>query len=122
MYSSVDDIRRIFEENDIDNNAVISDSELIEIIKEVDALIDATLYRRYTTPFTDPPQIVKSISRYKSTARAMRDVQRGSNGALIKPEVVEYYEKQGSMTLEDLRTGRIEITGSRRLRMTATTI
>ncbi|MDW7727544.1 MAG: hypothetical protein SCH70_10640 [Candidatus Methanoperedens sp.] len=34
----------------------------------------------------------------------MRDIQRGSNGALIKPEVMEYYEKKGEALLEDLRT------------------
>ena len=51
----------------------------------------------------------------------MRDIQRGSNGALIKPEVMEYYEVKGESMLEDLRTGRLEITGSRRLQMAATT-
>jgi hypothetical protein len=51
----------------------------------------------------------------------MRDIQRGSNGALIKPEVMNYYETKGEDLLEDLRTGRLEITGSKRLRMSSTT-
>ena len=57
------------------------------------------------------------ICRFKSTAQEMRDIQRGSNGALIKPEVMNYYEKKGEALLEDLRTGRLEIAGSRRLQM-----
>jgi len=121
MYSTVDEIREVFEENDIGNEAVITDAEIIRIITDVDAEIDATLYRRYTTPFTDKPQIIQKISKFKSTAQAMRDIQRGSNGALIKPEVMNYYEMKGESMLEDLRTGRLELVGSRRLQMAATT-
>jgi hypothetical protein len=51
MYSTVDEIREVFEENDIGNEAVITDAEIIRIITGVDAEIDATLYRRYTTHF-----------------------------------------------------------------------
>lgn len=122
MYCSVDEIRGIFEENDIDNKAVITDQEVINIITDVDAEIDAALCRRYMTPFADKPQLIQRISKLKSTAQAMRDIQRGSNGALIKPEVMNYYEKKGEALLEDLRTGRLEITGSRRLQMSATTL
>ncbi len=122
MYCTVDEIREIFEENDIGNETVITDAEILKIITDVDALIDAALYRRYRTPFSDPPQVIKTISRFKSTARAMLDVKRGANGALIKPDVMEYYEKEGSTMLEDLRTGRLEIAGSRRLQMAATTL
>ncbi len=121
MYSTVDEIREIFEENDIGNEAVITDAEIIRIITDVDAEIDAALYRRYTTPFADKPQLIQKISKLKSTAQAMREVQRGSNGALIKPEVMKYYETKGEAMLEDLRTGRLEIAGSRRLQMAATT-
>jgi len=121
MYSTVDDIREIFEENDIGNEAVITDAEIIKIITDVDAEIDAALCRRYTPPFVDKPQLIRKISKFKSTAQAMRDIQRGSNGALIKPEVMNYYEKKGEALLEDLRTGRLEIAGSRRLQMAATT-
>lgn len=121
MYSTVDEIREVFEENDIGNEAVITDAEIIKIITDVDAEIDASLYRRYTTPFADKLQLIQKISKFKSTAQAMRDIQRGSNGALIKPEVMEYYEKKGEALLEDLRTGRLEITGSKRLRMSSTT-
>jgi phage gp36-like protein len=121
MYSTVDEIREVFEENDIGNEAVITDAEIIKIITDVDAEIDAALYRRYTTPLADRPQLIQKISKLKSTAQAMRDIQRGSNGALIKPEVMEYYETKGETMLEDLRTGRLEITGSRRLQMAATT-
>jgi phage gp36-like protein len=121
MYSTVDEIREVFEENDIGNEAVITDAEIIKIITDVDAEIDASLYRRYTTPFADRPQLIQKISKFKSTALAMRDIQRGSNGALIKPEVMNYYETKGEDLLEDLRTGRLEITGSKRLRMSSTT-
>jgi len=121
MYSTVDEIREVFEENDIGNVAVITDAEIIRIITGVDAEIDAALYRRYTTPFADKPQLIQKISKFKSTAQAMRDVQRGSNGALIKPDVMEYYETKGEAMLEDLRTGRLELAGSRRLQMAATT-
>jgi hypothetical protein len=121
MYSTVDEIREVFEENDIGNEAVITDAEIIKIITGVDAEIDAALYRRYATPFADRPQLIQKISKFKSTALAMRDIQRGSNGALIKPEVMEYYEKKGEALLEDLRTGRLEIAGSKRLQMAATT-
>lgn len=121
MYSTVDEIREVFEENDIGNEAVITDAEIIKIITDVGAEIDATLYRRYTTPFADKPQLIQKISKFKSTAQAMRDIQRGSNGALIKPEVMEYYDMKGESILEDLRTGRLEIAGSRRLQMAATT-
>jgi phage gp36-like protein len=121
MYSTVDEIREIFVENNIGNEAVITDAEIIRIITDVDAEIDAALYRRYKTPFPDTPQLIQTISKLKSTARAMRDVMRGSNSALIKPEVMEYYEKKGEALLEDLRTGRLEIAGSRRLQMAATT-
>ncbi len=121
MYSTVDEIREVFEENDIGNEAVITDAEIIEIITGVDAEIDAALNRRYTTPFTDKLQLIQKISKFKSTALAMRDIQRSSNSALIKPEVMEYYEKKGEALLEDLRTGRLEITGSKRLRMSSTT-
>ncbi|MCX9083301.1 MAG: DUF1320 family protein [Candidatus Methanoperedens sp.] len=121
MYSTVDEIREVFEENDIGNEAVITDAEIIRIITGVDAEIDAALYRRYTTPFADRPQLIQKISKFKSTAQAMRDIQRGSNGALIKPEIMNYYETRGESMLEDLRTGRLEIAGSRRLQMTATT-
>lgn len=121
MYSTVDEIREIFEENDIGNEAVITDAEIIKIITDADSEIDAALYRRYTTPFVDKPQLIQKISKFKSTAQAMRDIQRGSNGALIKPEVMNYYETKGEAMLEDLRTGRLEIAGSRRLRMAATT-
>ena len=121
MYCSVDEIRGIFEENDIDNKAVITDQEVINIITDVDAEIDAALCRRYMTPFADKPQLIQRISKLKSTAQAMRDIQRGSNGALIKPEVMNYYENKGEALLEDLRTGRLEMTGSRRLQMAATT-
>jgi phage gp36-like protein len=92
-------------------------AELIRIITDVDAEIDAALYRRYTTPFADRSQLIQKISKFKSTAQAMRDIQRGSNGTLIKPEVMNYYEKKGEALLEDLRTGRLEIAGSRRLQM-----
>ena len=121
MYSTVDEIREVFEENDIGNEAVITDAEIIRIITGVDAEIDAALCRRYTTPFADRPQLIQKISKFKSTALAMRDIQRGSNGALIKPEVMNYYEKKGEALLEDLRTGRLEIAGSKRLQMAATT-
>jgi len=121
MYSTVDEIREVFEENDIGNEAVITDAEIIKIITGVDAEIDAALYRRYTTPFADKPQLIQKISQFKSTAQTMRDIQRGSNGALIKPEVMNYYEKKGEALLEDLRTGRLEIAGSKRLQMAATT-
>jgi phage gp36-like protein len=121
MYSTVDEIREIFVENNIGNEAVITDAEIIRIITDVDAEIDAALYRRYTTPFADRPQLIQTISKLNSTARAMRDVMRGSNSALIKPEVMEYYEMKGEAMLEDLRTGRLEIAGSRRLQMAATT-
>jgi phage gp36-like protein len=121
MYSTVDEIREVFEENDIGNEAVITDAEIITIIIGVDAEIDAALYRRYTTPFADKPQLIQKISKFKSTAQAMRDIQRGSNGALIKPEVMNYYETRGESMLEDLRTGRFEIAGSKRLRMSSTT-
>lgn len=121
MYSTVDEIREVFEENDIGNDVVITDAEIIKIITGVDAEIDAALCRRYTTPFADNPQLIQKISKLKSTAQAMRDIQRGSNGALIKPEVMNYYEKKGEALLEDLRTGRLEITGSKRLRMSSTT-
>ena len=46
MYSTVDEIREVFEENDIGNEAVITDAEIIKIIIGVDAEIDAALYRR----------------------------------------------------------------------------
>src|SRR5659263_383501 len=92
MYSTVDEIREVFEENDIGNEAVITNAEIIKIITDVDAEIDAALYRRYTTPFGDKPQIIQKISKFKSTAQAMRDIQRGSNSALIKPEVMNYYD------------------------------
>jgi phage gp36-like protein len=121
MYSTVDEIREVFEENDIGNEAVITDAEIITIIIGVDAEIDAALYRRYTTPFADRPQLIQKISKFKSTAQAMRDIQRGSNGALIKSEVMNYYETKGEAMLDDLRTGRLEIAGSRRLQMAATT-
>lgn len=121
MYCEVEDIRRIFEENDIGNEAVITDMEIIKIITDVDSEIDAALYRRYTTPFADKPRLIQKISKFKSTAQAMRDTRSGSNGALIKPEVMNYYEKKGEALLEDLRTGRLEIAGSRRLQMAATT-
>jgi len=121
VYSTVDEIREVFEENDIGNEAVITDAEIINIIIGVDAEIDAALYRRYTTPFADKPQLIQKISKLKSTAQAMRDIQRGSNGALIKPEVMNYYETRGESMLEDLRTGRLEIAGSRRPQMAATT-
>lgn len=121
MYCTVDDIRKIFEENNTENAIVISDAAIIAIISDVDGEIDAALKRRYITPFTDKPQLITTISKFKSTARAMRDVQRGSNGALVKPEVMEHYEKKGEVLLEDLRTGRLEIAGSRRLQMSATT-
>jgi phage gp36-like protein len=121
MYSTVDEIREVFEENDIGNEAVITDAEIIKIITDVDAEIDSALYRRYTTPFADKPQLIQKISKFKSTAQAMRDIQRGSNGALIKPEVMNYYETRGESMLEDLRTGRFEIAGSKRLRMSSTT-
>jgi phage gp36-like protein len=122
MYCSVSDVRELFEENEIDGTPVITDAEIIEIIMDVDAEIDAVLYRRYTTPFADKPQLIQKISKFKSTAQAMRDIQRGSNGALIKPEVMNYYETKGEALLEDLRTGRLEIAGSRRLQMSATTL
>jgi phage gp36-like protein len=122
MYCSVDDIRGIFEENDIDNKAVITDQEVIKIITNVDAEIDAALGRRYTTPFTSVPQLINTISQYKSTAEAMQQILQGSNGALIKPEAMKYYRTKGEKMLEDLRTGRLEITGSRRLQMSATTL
>jgi hypothetical protein len=121
MYSTVDEIREVFEENDIGNEAVITDAEIIKIIIGVDAEIDAALFRRYTTPFADKPQLIQKISKFKSTAQAMRDIQRGSNGALIKPDVMNYYEMKGEALLEDLRTGRLEIAGSKRLQMAATT-
>lgn len=121
MYSTVDEIREVFEENDIGNVAVITDAEIIRIIIDIDAEIDAALFRRYTTPFADRPQLIQKISKLKSTAQAMRDIQRGSNGALIKPEVMNYYEIKGEALLEDLRTGRLEMAGSRRLQMAATT-
>jgi phage gp36-like protein len=97
MYCTVDDIRKIFEENNTENTIVISDAAIIAIISDVDGEIDAALKRRYITPFTDKPQLITTISKLKSTARAMREV------------------------LEDLRTGRLEIAGSRRLQMSATT-
>ena len=121
MYCTVDDIRKIFEENNTEKAIVISDAAIIAIISDVDGEIDAALKRRYITPFTDKPQLITTISKLKSTARAMREVQRGSNGALVKPEVMEHYEKKGETLLEDLRTGRLEIAGSRRLQMSATT-
>ncbi len=121
MYCTVDEIRKIFEENNTENAIVISDAAIIAIISDVDGEIDAALKRRYITPFTDKPQLITTISKLKSTARAMREVQRGSNGALVKPEVMEHYEKKGEELLEDLRTGRLEIAGSRRLQMSATT-
>ncbi|CAG0958559.1 hypothetical protein METP3_00683 [Methanosarcinales archaeon] len=121
MYSTVDEIREVFDENDIGNEAVITDAEIIRIITDVDAEIDAALYRRYITPFADRPQLIQKISKFKSTAQAMRDIQRGSNGALIKPDVMNYYELKGEAMLEDLRTGRLEIRGNRRLQMAATT-
>jgi len=34
MYSTVDEIREVFEENDIGNEAVITDAEIIRIITE----------------------------------------------------------------------------------------
>src|SRR3990170_1379232 len=121
MYCTVDDIRKIFEENNTEKAIVISDAAIIAIISDVEGEIDAALKRRYITPFTDKPQLITTISKLKSTARAMREVQRGSNGALVKPEVMEHYEKKGEALLEDLRTGRLEIAGSRRLQMSATT-
>jgi hypothetical protein len=121
MYSTVDEIREVFDENDIGNEVVITDAEIIRITTGMDAEIDAALFRRYTTPFADKPQSIQKISKFKGTAQAMRDIQRGSNGALIKPEVMEYYEKKGEAMLEDLRTGRLEIAGSKRLQMAATT-
>ncbi|CAG1002078.1 hypothetical protein METP3_03400 [Methanosarcinales archaeon] len=121
MYSTVDEIREVFEENDIGNEAVITDAEIIRIITDVDAEIDAALYRRYITPFADRPLLIQKISKFKSTAQAMRDIQRSSNSALIKPEVMEYYETRGKTMIEDLRTGRLEMAGSRRLQMAATT-
>jgi phage gp36-like protein len=121
MYCKIEDIRNIFEENDVGAVAVITDADIIRIITDVDAEIDAALFRRYTIPFADKPQLIQKISKFKSTAQAMRDIQRGSNGALIKPEVMNYYEKKGEALLEDLRTGRLEITGSKRLRVSSTT-
>ncbi|MDO8725481.1 MAG: DUF1320 family protein [Candidatus Methanoperedens sp.] len=121
MYCTIDDIRKIFEENNTESAIVISDVAIIAIISDVDGEIDAALKRRYITPFTDKPQLITTISKLKSTARAMREVQRGSNGALVKPGVMEHYEKKGEALLEDLRTGRLEIAGSRRLQMSATT-
>ncbi len=121
MYCSVDEIRAIFDENDIGSEPVITDDEITKIITDVDAEIDAALCRRYTTPFSDLPQLIQTISKFKSIAHVMRDILRGSNGALIKPEVMNYYEKKGEALLEDLRTGRLEIAGSRRLQMASTT-
>jgi len=48
MYSIVDEIREIFEENDIGNEAVITDAEIIRIITGVDAEIDAALFTEDT--------------------------------------------------------------------------
>jgi len=39
MYSTVDEIREVFEENDIGNEAVITDAEIIRIITDADAKI-----------------------------------------------------------------------------------
>lgn len=121
-YCSVSEISQLFEENMIDGVPVITDTEITSIITDVDAEIDAALCRRYTTPFTSIPQVINTISRFKSTAEAMRRIHMGANGALIKPEVMKYYKDKGETMLEDLRTGRLEITGSRRLQMAATTL
>lgn len=121
MYCSVSEISQLFEENIIDGNPVIIDEEITNIITGVDAEIDAALCRRYTTPFASVPQLINTISKFKSTAEAMRLIYMGANGALIKPEVMKYYKEKGEAMLEDLRTGRLEIAGSRRLQMAATT-
>lgn len=122
MYCSVNEIRYLFEENEVDGDPPISDAEIINIITDVDAEIDAVLSRRYTTPFTSVPQLISTISQFKSIAEAMQRILMGANGALIKPDVMKYYRDKGEKMLEDLRTGRLEITGSRRLQMSATTL
>ncbi len=91
MYCSVSEISQLFEENIIDGNPVIIDEEITNIITGVDAEIDAALCRRYTTPFASVPQLINTISKFKSTAEAMRLIYMGANGALIKPEVMKYY-------------------------------
>lgn len=122
MYCTINEVRDQFEQNEIDGEPLFSDAEITKIITDVDAEIDAALCRRYITPFTSVPQLISTISRLKSIAEAMRRIYMGANGALIKPEVMNHYRNEGNRLLENLRTGRLEITGSRRLQMSATTL
>jgi len=122
MYCLINEIRQIFEENEVDGDPPITDAEISSIITDVDTEIDAALCRRYITPFSSVPQLISTISRLKSTAETMRRIYMEANGALIKPEVMNHYRNEGNRLMEDLRTGRLEITGSRRLQMSATTL
>lgn len=122
MYCSISEIRYLFEENEVDGDPPITDAEITKIITNADAEIDAALCRRYTTPFTSAPQLINTISQFKSTAEAMQRILMGANGALIKPEAMKYYKDKGEKMLEDLRTGRLEVAGSMRLQMAATTL
>ncbi len=122
MYlESLQDVREIFEENDFGNKAVITDGQIIKIATDVDTLIDATLFRKYQTPFTDPPQIIKSIAKSLCKAEALVQVKMGEDGALVKQEAIDYYRADGMSKLTGLRDGTLEMPGSKRLRMASTT-
>jgi hypothetical protein len=118
---SLQDVREIFEENDFGNKAVITDGQIIKIATDVDTLINATLFRKYQTPFTVPPQIIKSIAKSLCKAEALVQVKMGEDGALVKQEVIDYYRADGMSKLTGLRDGTLEMPGSKRLRMASTT-
>jgi phage gp36-like protein len=40
-------------------------AEIIRIITDVDAEIDAALYRRYTTPFADRSQLILNLAQFR---------------------------------------------------------
>lgn len=120
-YTTVTEISDLFKENEIDYKPILKDADITSIIIDVDAVIDAALYRKYVTPFMSPPQLIKTISKYLSYAEALQRVAMGSNGALVKPEAIAYYRDSGNIKLNDLREGRLEVTGSKRMTPAATT-
>lgn len=113
-YSSNTDLLGRFSSEELakltgDKTGTTIDTARTDLARELaDAMIDATLLGRYSIPFTEPDELIVSIS----TDLTIYHLYRIEYGELPLPTEIKGYYEEANQLLDDIQSGELYLGGS----------
>ncbi|MFN3195812.1 MAG: phage protein Gp36 family protein [Chlorobiota bacterium] len=113
-YSSNTDLLGRFSSEELakltgDKTGTTIDTARTDLARELaDATIDATLLGRYSIPFTEPDELIVSIS----TDLTIYHLYRIEYGELPLPTEIKGYYEEANQLLDDIQSGELYLGGS----------